>query len=94
MGQKISPSNSISNRITAIPRLTMNFVGRNNHVIAKNHFMQVLYKMKIYYIKNFHPMIKSCYARFYILCACQKKSCSGNRVRRGIFRGIAVYVVL
>ena len=72
MGQKISPSNSISNRITAIPRLTMNFVGRNNHVIAKNHVMQVLYKMKIYYIKNFHPMIKSCYARFYILCACQK----------------------
>ena len=61
MGQKISPNNSISNRISAIPRLTMNFVGRNNHVIAKNHVMQVLYKMKIYYIKNFHPMINSCY---------------------------------
>ena len=85
MGQKISPSNSIPNRITAIPRLTMNFMGRNNHVIAKNHVMQVLYKNILY--KKFPS-----HDKFMLQCACQKKSCSGNRVRRGIFRGIAVYV--
>ena len=69
MGQKISPSNSISNRITAIPRLTMNFVGRNNHVIAKNHVMQVLYKMKIYFPSHDKIMLRKV---LYTMCMPKK----------------------
>ena len=77
---KISPSGLSIIDITAIPCLTWFLWHEKNHVNWKSCYASLIYK-------NFHSMIKSCYASFYKYkedMHAKKNHAMENHVRWGI----------